>query len=135
MKSPQLRRWFRFSLLTMLIVTTVIAVVLGWWVTWPQRAKTRFIKLYETAPDEAHTLTTKSGGALARELSTNEHDPLYLEPHIRSLSDILRAKQTFAVVAPVRGQDTEFTSILHVERGSFRGPMLSDTRPKRPGRE
>jgi hypothetical protein len=78
---------------------------------------------------------SRSGGGMARVLSKYEHDAPYLEPHSRSLADMLRGKQTFTVVTPVYGvqlnrQDMEFTATLFFERGNFMGPIELDSRPR-----
>jgi hypothetical protein len=123
---------FRYGLRTLLLVPTVFAAVLVWWVTWPRRSADRFISLMVTEPAKA---APTSG--MARVLSKYEHDAPYLEPHSRSLASTLLGIQTFTVVVPVideklDGHDMEFTATLFFERGHFRGPIELDSRFRKP---
>jgi len=108
---------------------TVFAVTLSWWVTWPQRKTSRFINLMATAPDRAEKMSPFSG--MWRVMRERGHDRPYLEPHSRSLADILRGSQTFTVVLPVVGMEDDLIGTLHFEQGTLRGPIELDSRPKR----
>ena len=124
----------RFGLRTLLFAVVLISAALSWWVTWPQLSAGRFVKLMGTAPDEAEKINRLGG--MGRVLRKYEHDPPYLEPHSRSLAEVLLGKQTFTVVTPVHGptldgQTMDFTATMSFERGTFKGPMLLDSRSKR----
>jgi hypothetical protein len=132
------KRWkpkssLRYGLRTLLLVPVLIAAVLAWWVTWPQRSAARLINVMATAPDNAED-TSRLGG-MGEVLRKYKHETPYLEAHSRSLSEILRGTQTFTVVLPVigprlNGQDMEFTATLYVTRGRLRGPLELNSRPK-----
>lgn len=132
--APPNRR-FRFGLRTFLVIPVLLAAGLGWWLTWPQRAATNFIHLMETDPARAQAMS-KSGGGMAGVLLKYQHDAPYLEPHPRSISDVLRGNQTFTVAVPVigpklDGREMEFTATLFFEGGSFRGPIELRPRPQK----
>jgi hypothetical protein len=125
---------FRFGLRTLLGVVVILAAALSWWVTWPQRSAGAFVDLMGTAPDEAEKFNRLGG--MGRVLREYKHDPPYLEPHSRSLADVLLGRQTFTVVAPVHdphldGQPIDFTATMFFERGKFKGPIELDSRPNR----
>jgi len=124
----------QFRLRTLLFIVAVVAAALSWWVTWPQRSAGRFVDLMGAAPDEAEKINRLGG--MGRVLRKYQHDPPYVEPHRRSLTDVLLGRQTFTVVAPVYGphldgQAMDYTATMFFERGKFRGPIELDSRPKR----
>lgn len=131
--APKKRR-LRYGLRFLLLVVVVLAVGLSWWVTWPQRAASRFVELMESDPDRAQIMSPDSG--MWRVLRDDEHGTPYLEPHSQSIADVLRAKQTFTVVLPVAGMhldgiETDLIGTLFFERGQFTGPIELDARPKK----
>jgi hypothetical protein len=128
------QRRFRFGLRTLLIVPVLLSAVLAWWVTWPHRSAARFVNLMGTDIEEAEKIN--SLGGTGRVLREYKHDPPYLEPHSRSLAEVLLGKQTFTVVTPLHGprrngREVEFTATMFFNRGKFKGPVELNQRPKR----
>jgi hypothetical protein len=131
--APKKRR-FRFGLRTLLFGVVVLVAGLSWWVTWPQRSAYRLVSLMDTDIDRAEQMSPASGMWMV--LRERDHDAPYLEPHGRTMKDVVLGKQEFTVILPVTGMHVnrvpvELIGTLRFERGKLTGPIELDSRPTR----
>ena len=87
-----------------MVAATVLALIACWqWVTWPTRTAHRFLELVETnRPGEWLQLLTPPCYAP----EDNQKWPITnLTAHNRSLSDVVHARQAFAIIVSDSGGD------------------------------
>src|SRR5262245_57515365 len=98
-ESKPKRRWFQFSLRTLLIGTTLIAALVWWLAVYPEQQGKRFVELMTSDPDRAEAIYHSGMFAAMRKF---EHEPPYCEPHPRSLWDKVLGRAVFTVVLPMK---------------------------------